>query len=76
MCLAVPMRVVSTEGPHGTVELGGVEQDVNLTFTPDAAPGDYVIVHAGFALERLDEAEAQRTIALLNDLTTNPDPDP
>ena len=73
MCLAIPMRVVAAEGTKGTVELGGVEQPVNLTFTPDVAPGEYVIVHAGFALERLDEAEARRTIALLNELAGNTD---
>jgi len=64
MCLAIPMR---------TVELGGVEQTVNLTFTPDVTPGEYVIVHAGFALERLNEEEARHTIALLNELTGNTD---
>lgn len=68
MCLAVPMRVVSVEGTAGTVELGGVEQPVNLSFTPDITPGEYVIVHAGFALDRLDEADARRTIELLNEL--------
>ena len=73
MCLAVPMRVVSVEGTKGTVELGGVEQPVNLTFTPDVEPGQYVIVHTGFALERLDEAEARRTIELLNELTAQAD---
>ena len=69
MCLAVPMRVVVVEGTNGTVELGGVEQPVNLLFTPDVSPGEYVIVHAGFALERLDEDEARHTIELLNELT-------
>ncbi len=69
MCLAVPMRVVSVEGATGTVELGGVKQPVNFTLLPDVAPGEYVIVHAGFALERLDETEARRTIELINELT-------
>ena len=73
MCLAVPMRVVSVEGAKGTVELGGVEQPVNLTFTPEVSPGEYVIMHAGFALERLDEAEARRTIELLNELAGGTD---
>ena len=68
MCLAVPMKVVSVEGAAGTVELGGVQQAVNLTLLPDVAPGEYVIVHAGFALERLDEEEARRTIELIREL--------
>jgi len=68
MCLAVPMKVISIDGTKGTVELGGVEQPVNLSFTPDISPGEYVIVHAGFALERLDEEEARRTIELLKEL--------
>jgi hydrogenase expression/formation protein HypC len=69
------MRVVSVEGASGIVELGGVEQPVNFTLLPDVAPGEYVIVHAGFALERLDEAEARRTIELINELTP-PDDEP
>lgn len=69
MCLAVPMKVVSVEGEAGTVELGGVQQPVNLTLLPEVQPGEYVIVHAGFALERLDEEEARRTIELINELT-------
>ncbi len=73
MCLAVPMRVVSVEGMTGTVELGGVEQPVNLSFTPDVAPGEYVIVHAGFALDRLDEVDARRTIDLLSELAESAD---
>ena len=76
MCLAIPMRVVSIEGTRGTVELGGVEQPVNLSFTPDVAPGEYVIVHAGFALDRLDEADAARTIELLNELAAAQDEEP
>jgi hydrogenase expression/formation protein HypC len=75
MCLAIPMRVVTVEGTKGTVELGGVEQPVNLSFTPEAKPGEYVVVHAGFALERLDEAEARRTIELLNELAAHEGPE-
>jgi len=68
MCLAVPMRVVSVEGALGTVELGGAQQPVNLSLLADVKPGEYVIVHAGFALERLDETEARRTIELIKQL--------
>ena len=68
MCLAVPMRVVSVEGVMATVELGGVQQPVNVSLLPDVKLGEYVIVHAGFALEHLDEAEARRTIELIREL--------
>jgi hydrogenase expression/formation protein HypC len=62
------MRVVSVDGDAGTVELGGVQQPVNLSLLSDVTPGEYVIVHAGFALERLDEEEARRTIELIREL--------
>ncbi len=64
MCLAVPMRLESVEGLSAVAEFGGVRQDVNLAILPDARPGEYVIVHAGFAIERLDEEEAEKTLEL------------
>ncbi len=68
MCLAVPARVVSIEAEKmATVEIGGVGRQVALDLVPEAEVGDYVIVHVGFAIERLDEAEAQETLALLNE---------
>jgi hydrogenase expression/formation protein HypC len=65
MCLAIPTRVVerlSTE--RAIVELGGVRREISLALLDDVAPGDYVIVHAGFALTRLDPDEARRTLEL------------
>ncbi len=59
------MRVVERWGQRGRVELDGVECEVGFDFVPDAAVGEYVIVHAGFALERMDAAEAERTLALI-----------
>jgi hydrogenase expression/formation protein HypC len=68
MCLAVPARVVSIEAEKmATVEIGGVGRQVALDLVPETEVGDYVIVHVGFAIERLDEAEAQETLALLNE---------
>lgn len=68
MCLAVPARVVSIEAEQmATVEIGGVGRQVALDLVPETEVGDYVIVHVGFAIERLDEAEAQETLALLNE---------
>lgn len=65
MCLAVPGKVLTVAGDDpldrtGRVSFGGVVREVSLAFVPDAAAGDYVVVHAGFALNRLDEDEAAR----------------
>jgi len=66
MCLAVPGRVLSVEEQDGTtmaqVDFGGVRKEVCLEYIPDAAVGEYVIVHVGFAIQRLDEASAQETL--------------
>ena len=67
MCLAVPGRVVATEERDGTpmakVDFGGVVKDVCLEYLPDLKVGEYAIVHVGFALQRLDEESARRTLA-------------
>ncbi|MFC4033507.1 HypC/HybG/HupF family hydrogenase formation chaperone [Streptomyces polygonati] len=67
MCLAVPGRVLSTAEVDGTlmaeVDFGGVRKEVCLQYIPDAAVGEYVIVHVGFAIQRLDERSAQQTLA-------------
>ncbi len=64
MCLAVPARIVSIQGEMAVVEIGGVARSISLALTPDAQMGQYVILHAGFALNVLDEAEAQETLRL------------
>ncbi|MBI5058857.1 HypC/HybG/HupF family hydrogenase formation chaperone [candidate division KSB1 bacterium] len=65
MCLAVPMQLVSIEGERGRVELQGVGALVMLTLTPEAKVGEYVIVHAGYALSVLDSDEAECTLRTL-----------
>ena len=65
MCLAVPMKIVESDGAIATAEISGVRREVDLTLLPEAGVGDYVIVHAGFAISVLDEEEAQKTLALL-----------
>ena len=69
MCLGIPGRVVDVvdrDGlPVGLVDFGGVRKDVCLAYTPDVTVGQYVIVHVGFAITRVDEAEARRTFAVL-----------
>lgn len=67
MCLAVPGRVLSIAEVDGTlmaeVDFGGVRKDVCLQYIPDAAVDEYVVVHVGFAIQRLDEASARETLA-------------
>ncbi|MCA9708978.1 MAG: HypC/HybG/HupF family hydrogenase formation chaperone [Myxococcales bacterium] len=70
MCLALPGELVSchegTAGlPFGKVRFGTVAREVCLAYTPHARPGDFVIVHAGFAIQVLDRQAAQQTLALL-----------
>ncbi|MBW1601930.1 HypC/HybG/HupF family hydrogenase formation chaperone [Streptomyces sp. JJ66] len=72
MCLAVPGKVVGTSERDGTpmarVDFGGVVKDVCLAYVPDAEVGEYVIVHVGFALQRLDEESARASLALFEQL--------
>jgi hydrogenase expression/formation protein HypC len=69
MCLGIPGRVIETFRLHdilmGKVDFGGVAKRVCLEHVPDVAPGEYVLVHVGFALSRIDEAEAQRVFEFL-----------
>lgn len=69
MCLAVPGQIVSVEAREGTrvarVKFGGVTRPVQLDFVPEADIGDYVVVHVGFAISRVDAEEAERTFRLL-----------
>ena len=68
MCLAVPMKLIDIEDKKGTVELSGVRKKANLELLDEVAIGDYVIVHAGFAIQKLDEEEAEKTLSLLRQM--------
>jgi hydrogenase expression/formation protein HypC len=69
MCLAVPLRIVSIENLVATVDLHGVRTGVSLLLLPEKAEaGDYVLVHAGFALQKLDEEAAKETLDLLKEM--------
>ena len=65
MCLAIPGKLIEITSDHGIrtgrVNFGGIVKQVCLEYTPDADPGDYVLVHVGFALSKVGEAEAERT---------------
>ena len=71
MCLAIPGRVVSiTPGEQSlaVVDFGGITRDVQLQFVPETRPGDFVLVHVGFAIARIDAEAAARTSALLAEM--------
>ena len=73
MCLGIPGKIISIEDNPlgvrmGKVSFGGIIKEVCLAYTPEAQVGDYVIVHVGFAISRLDEEEAQQTLELLAEL--------
>ena len=75
MCLAIPGRIVAiSDGEgfdrRGTVDFDGVRQEVALAYLPEAQIGDYVLVHVGFAITRLDVAEAERILREIRELTT------
>jgi hydrogenase expression/formation protein HypC len=67
MCLAVPMRVTSIREDMGEVEVGGVRREVGLMLLDDIEVGDWVIVHAGIAISKLDEEQAEETLKLLKE---------
>lgn len=67
MCLAVPGQIVSIEGPQAEVDFGGVLKKVNVSLI-EGNVGDWVVVHAGFAIETMDEEEAQETLQTWKEL--------
>jgi hydrogenase expression/formation protein HypC len=73
MCLGVPGRVTRIEQnaigmTMGTVDFGGIRKEVCLAYVPEAQVGDFVVVHVGFAISRVDEAEATKVFALLKEM--------
>ena len=72
MCLGIPGKLIETyvqdDLPMGRVEFGGIVKQVCLAYTPEAAVGDYVIVHVGFAISRIDEAEAREIFSYLQQM--------
>ncbi|MCF8161257.1 MAG: HypC/HybG/HupF family hydrogenase formation chaperone [Polaromonas sp.] len=80
MCLALPVRVIEVgcgpAGDMGWVDLGGVKKEISLALLDDVRVGDYVILHAGYALSILDPEEAQRTLALFADMDEAPQATP
>lgn len=73
MCLAIPVRVVELVGADtAVVDLDGIRKEISLALVDDIRVGDYVILHVGYALSRLDPEEAERTLALFAELPPAP----
>jgi hydrogenase expression/formation protein HypC len=68
MCLAIPMRLSEIEGTIAVAEVDGVTRQVRLDLLPEATLGDYVLIHAGLAIARVDAEHAEETLALIRNL--------
>ena len=68
MCLGVPATVLEVTGDAATVDVGGVRRDISLMLVDGVSVGDWVILHAGFAIEKLDPEEAEKTLTLLQEI--------
>ena len=74
MCVGVPMQVIAIDGDQAMTEVDGVKREANLMLLDqEVQVGDYVIIHAGVAISRLDEAEAKETLALMREVFTPED---
>ena len=69
MCLAIPALVKSIDGYLAEVDIDGVTRQASLQLTPEARVGDYVLLHTGYAINVIDEAEAQETLKLLREIS-------
>jgi len=68
MCLAIPVLIKSIEDKEAEVEIGGISRRISLWLTPEAKVGDYVLVHTGYAINVLDQKEAEETLTLLRQI--------
>jgi len=70
MCLAIPSKIVKIDNGMGTIDVDGVRRIASLLLVEDAAVGDYVIVHAGFALHKINEVDAMESLRILKEAAT------
>jgi hydrogenase expression/formation protein HypC len=70
MCLAIPVRIVAIDGDEAETEIAGVRRRVSIALTPEAKLGDYVLLHTGYAIGVIDEAEAEETLKLLEEIAS------
>ncbi|GCD11478.1 HypC/HybG/HupF family hydrogenase formation chaperone [Clostridium tagluense] len=71
MCLAVPGKILSLEGNKGIVEIGNMKREVFMHLVPEVAVNEYVLVHAGCAIQKVDEEEAKITLDIFKELLEN-----
>ena len=69
MCLAIPAKIMKIDGSLAMVSIEGVEYQASLQLIEDVSEGDYVMLHAGFAIEKVDPGEAEETLKLLNEIS-------
>lgn len=72
MCVAIPSQIVEIQEGMATVDVGGAKRRISLLLVPDANVGDYVVVHAGFAIKHIDEQEARDTLRILEEIAKTP----
>ncbi len=70
MCLAIPAKIIRIDDNMGTIDMEGTRREVSLLLLEDAKIGDYVIVHAGFAIHKIDETEAKESLKVLRELVS------
>jgi len=70
MCLAIPAKITKIDNSMGTIDMEGTQREVSLLLLEDAKIGDYVIVHAGFAIHKIDETEAKESLKVLRELVS------
>lgn len=68
MCLAIPMKIKSIDGEFAQVEASGLKRKINIQMLQETEIGDYVLVHAGFAIEKIDSDKAKKTLELINEI--------
>jgi hydrogenase expression/formation protein HypC len=75
MCLAVPGKILDRQDMLATIDIGGVTRKISVMLLPEAQVGDFVLIHAGFAVQVIDEEEAMKTLALFKELEEYADDD-
>ena len=68
MCLAIPMKIINIEGTIATAEVDGITRQARLDLLPEAGLGDFILIHAGLAISRLDPEDAAETLALMREM--------
>ncbi|MEM1575197.1 MAG: HypC/HybG/HupF family hydrogenase formation chaperone [Nitrososphaerota archaeon] len=68
MCLGIPVKIIDVKYPEAIVEIGGLKKNIRIDLIENVKPGDYIILHAGFAIQKIDEKEALETLKILEEV--------